>query len=143
MLLATTAGCAVGPEYQRPGIEVGETYKQVDGWVSAAFFDELEAEIRNKDGTWTKVRARNETFDHLRMQRALLLRLGVFKVDDWSKVPPWLAPVKQNAMAITRQDRREVQANTTLQPTEQVRQAAPTLYPAPQRRKRRSSVAAL
>ena len=30
------AGCAVGPEYQRPGIEVGETYKQVDGWVSAA-----------------------------------------------------------------------------------------------------------
>ena len=114
-----------------------------DGWVSAAFFDELEAEIRNKDGTWSKVRARNETFDHLRMQRALLLRLGVFKVDDWSKVPPWLAPVKQNAMAITRQDRREVQANTTLQPTEQVRQAAPTLYPAPQRRKRRSSVAAL
>lgn len=103
----------------------------------------MEAEIRNKDGTWTKVRSRNETFDHLRMQRALLLRLGVFKIDDWDKVPPWFAPIERNSMAITRQDRREVQANQVLVPTEQVRQAAPSLYPVPQRRRRRVSQADL
>ena len=113
-----------------------------DGWVSAAFFDELEAEIRDKNGTWVQVRKRNETFDHLRMQRALMLRLGVFRVDDWDKVPMWFAPVAQNTMAITKEDRREVQANTTT-PSNPGELKRP--YPAPARRKRprRSSVAAL
>lgn len=111
-----------------------------DGWVSAAFFDELEAEVRGKDGTWRKLRARNETFDHCRMQRALLHRLGVFKVEDWARVPAWLAPFEKNAMAITRQDRREVQANEVVsQPTAGL---LPT-KPVARRRARRSSVAAL
>ena len=110
--------------------------------MSAAFFDELEAEIRDKNGTWVQVRKRNETFDHLRMQRALMLRLGVFRVDDWDKVPMWFAPVAQNTMAITKEDRREVQANTTT-PSNPGELKRP--YPAPARRKRprRSSVAAL
>lgn len=114
-----------------------------DGWVSAAFFDELEAEVRNKDGTWSKMRARNETFDHLRMQRALLLRLGVFRVTDWDKVPGWLAPIEGNTMAISKQDRREVQANRTVSPDERTQRSNPQMYPAPQRRRRRASVAAL
>lgn len=115
-----------------------------DGWVSSAFFDELEAEIRNKNGTWEQMRKRNETFDHLRMQRALMLRLGVFKVDDWAKVPPWFKPVVENNMAITKQDRREVQANPMLAPAERTQQPSQALYPAPRRKRaRRSSVAAL
>lgn len=115
-----------------------------DGWVSAAFFDELEAEVRDKSGTWVQMRKRNETFDHCRMQRALMLRLGVFKIDDWDTVPPWFKPVAQNSMAISRQDRREVQANTTVSNSAELKPQQP-LYPAPQRRKRlrRSSVAAL
>ncbi len=117
--------------------------KNPEGWVSAAFFDELEAEVRGKDGVWMQMRARNETFDHLRMNRALLLRLGVFKIDNWDKVPPWFAPIERNAMAITSQDRREVQANQTMQPTERAQQAAPALYPQARRRQRRSSQAAL
>lgn len=117
--------------------------KNPEGWVSAAFFDELEAEVRGKDGRWVQMRARNETFDHLRMTRALLLRLGVYKVDDWDKVPPWFAPAERNSMAITKQDRREVQANQTVTPTDSVKVSAPALYPPVRRRLRRSSVAAL
>jgi len=111
-----------------------------DGWVSAAFFDELEAEVRGKDGAWRKLRARNETFDHCRMQRALLHRLGVFKVEDWARVPAWLAPFEKNAMAITRQDRREVQANEIVSQPSAVSLPA---RPPTKRRARRSSVAAL
>lgn len=110
------------------------------GWVSEAFFDELEAEVRGLDGVWTKVRARNETFDHCRMQRALMLRLGVFKVVDWTSVAPWLAPLDQNSMTVTRDDRREMQSNTRVEP---VQSGEPRLYQQPVRRKRRSSQASL
>lgn len=114
--------------------------KNPDGWVTAAFFDELEAEIRNPDGTWSQIRARNETFDHCRMQRALMLRLGVFRVNDWAKVPKWFAPLQTNSMGITKQDRRDLQANAPVRqdPVQQPVQTAPV-----RRRVRRSSVASL
>ena len=111
-----------------------------DGWVSDAFFDELEAEVRGADGVWTKLRARNETFDHCRMIRALMIHLGVFRVKDWAVVPPGFAPLERNSMLVTAIDRREQQQNTTVADTS----ARPALYPAPVRRKpRRSSVASL
>ena len=109
-----------------------------EGWVNTSFFDELEAEIRGKSGVWTKVRKRNETFDHCRMQRALHLRLGVYKVDDWRRVPATLAPIPTNSMTVTKADRREMQTNTTVAPTPTIVQPVP-----PMRRKRRSSMAAL
>ncbi len=30
------AGCAVGPDYQRPEVDVGASYRQVEGWVPAS-----------------------------------------------------------------------------------------------------------
>lgn len=112
--------------------------KNPDGWVSPAFFDELEAEVRGVDGIWSKRRARNETFDHCRMIRAAMIHLGIFRVLNWAKVPTWLAPLDRNAMLVTRQVRREIQANPTVPQT-----TGSVVAPLPQRRKRRVSQAEL
>ncbi len=110
-----------------------------NGWLSPAFFDELSAEVRQANGTWAKVRARNESFDLCRMIAALLLRLGLDKIRDWTRVPPWLAPLDQNSEIVLREDRREMQANTPVeQPSEDVR-----VLRRPPRRPRRSSMAAI
>jgi phage terminase large subunit GpA-like protein len=111
-----------------------------EGWVSDAFFDELEAEVRGADGVWTKLRARNETFDHCRMIRALMIHLGVFRVKDWALVPAGFAPLERNSMLVAADDRREQQQNTTVADTS-VRQ--PLHLPPPKRKARRSSVASL
>jgi len=86
------------------------------GWVSQAVFDELEAETRNPDGTWTKVRKRNEWFDLFRMLRAGELRFGLDKVRDWNNVPPWLAPLAQNSEIMFAEDRRALQADPVVMP---------------------------
>lgn len=109
-----------------------------EGWVSDAFFDELEAEIRDQFGKWSKIRARNETFDHCRMIRAAMIHLGVFRVDDWSKVHQKFAPLEQNLMLVRREDRREQQQNTTV-----TQAPVRPLTPVVRRRPRRSSVASL
>lgn len=84
-----------------------------EGWVTMAFFDELKAEVRDTNGTWNKVRKRNESFDLCRMVRAGMLRLGLDKIKDWNTVPAWLAPLAQNSDVVTREDRREMKENTT------------------------------
>lgn len=109
-----------------------------EGWVSDAFFDELEAEVRGSDGKWTKLRARNETFDHCRMIRALMTHLGVFRVKDWSTVQARFAPLERNSMLVAKETRREQQENTTVSDTRQVQIAQPL-----RKKRRRSSVAAL
>jgi phage terminase large subunit GpA-like protein len=97
-----------------------------DGWVTQAVFDELEAETRNPDGTWTKVRKRNEWFDLFRMLRAGELRFGLDKVRDWNVVPPWLAPLAQNSEIMYAEDRRAMQADpVALPPSADVRVARP------------------
>lgn len=87
-----------------------------DGWLPVAFWDELEAEVRNKNGTWMQVRKRNESFDLIRMMYAGLLRLGVDKITDWNKVPAWLAPLAQNSEIVLREDRRAQQENKIEEP---------------------------
>ncbi|MEO7231701.1 MAG: terminase gpA endonuclease subunit [Polaromonas sp.] len=102
------------------------------GWLPPAFFDELGAEIRNKDGTWMQVRKRNESFDLCRMIRAGMLFLGLDKVKDWSRVPSWLAQLGQNSEVIQAQERRDIQANTLIAASHD-----PVISPAPVRRKAR------
>lgn len=86
------------------------------GWVAQSFFDELEAEVRETNGTWKQIRKRNEAFDLCRMIRAGLLSLAVDKVKDWNAVPAWLAPLDQNSEVITVEDRREMKANEFIAP---------------------------
>ena len=92
-----------------------------DGWLSAAFFDELHAEVRGKNGLWSKVRKRNESFDLCRMIRAGLLRLGLDQLVSWDTVPPWLAPLAQNSEIVLRTDRQAMQANVPIVAATEVR----------------------
>ena len=106
-----------------------------NGWLQPAFFDELKAEVRGANGTWTQTRPRNEAFDLCRMIRAGMLRLGIDKVADWQNVPPWLAPLERNSEIVTREDRQAMQVNEALPQIAPSRRAVV--------RPRRHSVAAL
>jgi phage terminase large subunit GpA-like protein len=110
-----------------------------DGWVTQAFFDELQAEVRGPNGTWQKMRKRNETFDLCRMIRAGALRLGLDKIKDWNVVPPHLAPLELNSMVVTVEDRREMKANETVAvETPEAERPAVRLVNAPRKSRRRS-----
>jgi phage terminase large subunit GpA-like protein len=100
------------------------------GWVAQAVFDELEAEVRNADGTWTQTRKRNEWFDLFRMLYAGMLRMGLDKVKDWNVVPPWLAPLAQNSEIMFAEDRRAMQADPVVAPpTQDLRLLKPKTRP--------------
>ncbi len=94
--------------------------KNPSGWLPQAFFDELSAEVRDKDGTWRQIRSRNETFDLCRMIMAGCLRLGLDKVKNWSRVPEWLAPLDQNSSIVYAEDRRAAKENVEIAPAEPV-----------------------
>lgn len=81
------------------------------GWLPQSFFDELGAEVRQKDGQWKQIRKRNEAFDLCCYGRAACLRLGVDKIKNWDKAPTWAAPLEKNSELITVEDRREMKAN--------------------------------
>lgn len=85
--------------------------KNPNGWLAQSFFDELKAEVRQANGTWKKIRSRNETLDLCRMLRALMLVMGLDKIKDWDVVPAWLAPLDMNSEVITSEDRREMKSN--------------------------------
>ena len=101
-------------------------------WLApAVVFDELEAEVRAKNGVWSQVRKRNESFDLCRMIRAGLLSLAVDKIKDWNEVPAWLAPLDKNSDVVSTEDRRAMKENEVVQqPVEPVvRVVAPTRRP--------------
>ena len=107
-----------------------------DSWLLQSFYDELDAEVRDKNGTWRKVRKRNEAFDLCRMLTAGMLRMGLDKIRDWNVVPAWLAPLDRNSEIVAREDRRAAQADpAVIVSTEEVKVWRP------QRRPRRSAVA--
>jgi phage terminase large subunit GpA-like protein len=78
------------------------------GWLSPAFFDELQAEVRNPDGTWTQVKPRNESFDLCYYNRALCMILGCDRRGFWANPPDWALPLDQNSEVVTPDDRREL-----------------------------------
>ena len=107
-----------------------------DGWLPQAFFDELEAEVRGKNGTWHQVKKRNESFDLAKMITAGMLRMGLDKIKDWNVVPAWLAPLDKNSEIVAREDRRAAQDDLKMPPpTDEVRVVRAV------RRPRRSAVA--
>lgn len=82
-----------------------------EGWISQAFYDELKAEVRNEDGTWTQLRSRNESFDLCKMIHAGLLRLGVDRKGFWENPPEWALPLAENREIIAVEERREMKAD--------------------------------
>ena len=93
------AGYLHFPEARHPETNPG-------GWLPQAFFDELGAEVRNKNGKWAQIRKRNETFDLCRMIAGGIIRLGLDKITDWMRVVDWLAPLDRNSDVISADDRR-------------------------------------
>lgn len=85
--------------------------KNPKGWLSASFFDELNAEVRGKNGTWVQIRKRNESLDLCCYNRAASLRLGVDKIKDWDKAPAWARPLAENSEVMLSEDRRAMKEN--------------------------------
>lgn len=108
------------------------------GWLPFSFFDEMQAEVRQANGTWKQIRSRNETADLLRMCHAGLLSLGVDKIKDWGVVPAWLAPLDKNSEIVSSQDRRDMKENTVIHV-----ETPPVRILAPARRPRRHAHAAI
>lgn len=105
-------------------------------WLTPAWFEEFSAEVRNPDGTWTQIRARNESFDLSAYVRAGCLHLGVDKWRDWENVPAWALPLDAgNSGLITPEDRRELRDNERVATTP----AAAPLAPARPRGRRTAS----
>jgi phage terminase large subunit GpA-like protein len=109
--------------------------KNPDGWITQAFYDELKAEVRNADGTWTQIRKRNETFDLCKMAYACLLTLGTDKKGFWDNPPDWALPLAANRELISKDERREMKADLpveqvveTAQPARRMRRVAPSNY---------------
>lgn len=96
---ASGSGYLHFPEPRHPETNPG-------GWLPQAFFDELGAEVRDKNGKWAQIRKRNETFDLCRMIAAGIIRLGLDKITDWTRVVDWLAPLDRNSDVISADDRR-------------------------------------
>lgn len=90
-----------------PGYYFWPPVQEAGGWVPQAFFDELKAEVRNADGTWSQVKKRNETLDLCYMIRAACMMLGTDRSRFWDRPPPWALPLDQNSEVITTQTRRE------------------------------------
>lgn len=115
----------------------GEGYLHIPGWVTQAWLDELNSEVRNPDGTWTQTRKRNETLDLLAYCEAGCLRLGADRLD-WNAPPEWARSITENSMRMSREERREMQANTRVATTPLPPQVA-VPQPAAERRSSRSS----
>lgn len=100
-----------------------------DGWLPAAFFDELKAEVRNENGVWEQIKKRNEAFDLCYMIRALCMMLGTDKREFWTRPPVWALPLTEgNSEIVTADERRDMKSESTKPPP-----------PAQERRVRRSA----
>jgi phage terminase large subunit GpA-like protein len=96
-----------GLKRERPG----PGYIHLPAWPNKAFFDELQSEVRQPDGTWMQIRKRNETFDLLVMARVGILVLGAEKIRRWERAPAWAAPLAENSEAMSVEERRDMKAN--------------------------------
>lgn len=74
--------------------EPGPGYMHFGDWLGAWFFDELNSERRQSDGSWLKVSA-NEAPDLYAYQLAAIHHLGIDKCN-WTAPPPWAMPWDDN-----------------------------------------------
>jgi phage terminase large subunit GpA-like protein len=93
-----------GPGYYH--VPTPRSAKFPEGWLLESWFDELFAETRNADGSYTQVKKRNEALDLCGMARALCEILGVNRPRFWASPPAWAQPWDSNSEVITREERR-------------------------------------
>lgn len=89
----------------------GMGFFHIPGWWTSQMFEELNAETRNVNGTWTQHRARNETFDLCCYIRVLTIMLGMEKRTFWDAPPAWAKEIDENSERMTRDQRIEMRDN--------------------------------
>ena len=89
--------------------DAGAARLHFPSWLGATFWDEMKAEIRQANGTWKKIRKRNEAIDLCAMIRAGCLHLGADRIQ-WDKPPVWAKPVPENSERESSTERRERQS---------------------------------
>lgn len=106
------------PQPKHPSVNPG-------GWLPAAVLDELNAEIRNPDGKWVKVKRRNETFDLCVMDLVLCMHLGTSKPGFWVNPPAWAAADREvSTSVVTTEARRSERRDATPGAARRVRKSA-------------------
>lgn len=92
----------------------GPMYYHAPSWLPESYFDELRAEVKNKKGKWTKVRARNEALDLWVYALAMAEELGFGPQGrlNWESPPPWAMPLPDNSELLMPEQRRAEQAAT-------------------------------
>lgn len=115
MLNPNTLKTEVFNAYQR--VDDGPQRIHFPSWLPPAFYDELKAEIRQKNGVWKQIRSRNESLDLCYYIRAGLLRMGYDKIN-WAledkALPAWCRTLEANSERILTEDRKAVQDNVLL-----------------------------
>lgn len=79
----------------------GPRFIHFPDWLKAWFYEELTAEVRSEKGWENPSKARNEAFDLLAYEEALVLAyLAERRITeiDWSKPPKWAAEWDQNSL---------------------------------------------
>lgn len=107
-----------------------------EGWLEQAFFDELQAEVRDENGIWEQIRARNESFDHCCYIRAGCLRLGADKARFWASPPAWALPlhqagpgaVRENSEVVSPEQRRKIKQEVAAAPPQELRRVKRSAY---------------
>lgn len=90
----------------------GPTFMHFPKWLKRWFYDELRAEVRQPNGKYKKVRARNEGLDCWAMIWAAAYMLGPAdprRPFDWESPPAWAAPLDRNSHVLTKGERRTMQ----------------------------------
>ena len=92
----------------------GPGYFHVPDWLPSSYFDELRAEVRQVNGKWKQVRARNEAIDLWVYALAVCesLGFGAKGSASWDNPPAWAAPITGggNSEMISPEERRTEQA---------------------------------
>lgn len=91
----------------------GPGYFHAPDWLPASYFDELKAEIRQANGKWKKIRARNESLDLWVYALAVVEALGFGPRGrlQWDAPPEWALPQDDgNTEIIAAEERRAERA---------------------------------
>lgn len=90
----------------------GPAFIHIPAWLPRAWWDEFYSEVRQPNGVWKQVKSRNEAFDCLYYCEAGCLRLAADKFTwEGPNTPSWARPLVDNSDLITREDRREENAD--------------------------------
>lgn len=109
----------------------GPGYFHAPDWLPTSYFDELKAEIRQANGKWKKVRARNEALDLWVYALAAVEALGFGPRGrlKWDDPPPWALPQDDgNSEVIDAEERRAERATPTT-PIQDTQRAVPPQKP--------------